>query len=48
HLIAIAFSDAAHAANSAKQSIDPLAPKDGYLASHNDVYKEANRHFLPH
>lgn len=48
HLIASAFSDAAHAANSAKQYIDPSAPKEGYVSSHNDVFKEANRQFLPH
>lgn len=45
HLIASAFSDAAHAANSAKQYIDPSAPKEGYVSSHNDVFKEANRQF---
>lgn len=48
HLIASAFSDAAHAANSAKQYIDPSAPKEGFVSSHNDVFKEANRQFLPH
>ncbi|WMZ72921.1 hypothetical protein QS430_01060 [Staphylococcus pseudintermedius] len=26
----------------------PSAPKEGYVSSHNDVFKEANRQFLPH
>ncbi|UXR69376.1 NAD(P)/FAD-dependent oxidoreductase [Staphylococcus sp. IVB6246] len=47
HLIASAISDGAHAANSAKQYIDPEAPKDGFVSSHNEVFREANKKYLP-
>ncbi|ARJ50522.1 NAD(P)/FAD-dependent oxidoreductase [Staphylococcus lutrae] len=48
HLIASAFSDAAHAANSAKQYIDPTAPKEGFVSTHHAIFKAANRSFLSH
>ncbi|QLK86729.1 NAD(P)/FAD-dependent oxidoreductase [Staphylococcus sp. 17KM0847] len=47
HLIASAFSDGAHAANSAKQYICPEAPKNGFVSSHNDMFREANKKILP-
>ncbi|MCH4460138.1 NAD(P)/FAD-dependent oxidoreductase [Staphylococcus haemolyticus] len=43
HLIASAFSDAGNAANLAKTYIDPDAYKEGYVSSHNDVFKESNK-----
>ena len=42
HLIASAFSDAGNAANLAKQYIEPDANSEGYVSSHNDVFKESN------
>ncbi|MGV3041767.1 NAD(P)/FAD-dependent oxidoreductase [Staphylococcus rostri] len=47
HLIASAISDGAHAANSAKQYIEPEAPKNGFVSSHNDIFREANKKYLP-
>ncbi|AVQ33750.1 NAD(P)/FAD-dependent oxidoreductase [Staphylococcus muscae] len=47
HLIASAISDGAHAANSAKQYVHPEAPKHGFVSSHNEVFREANKQFLP-
>ncbi|PTG90747.1 NAD(P)/FAD-dependent oxidoreductase [Staphylococcus chromogenes] len=47
HLITSAFSDAGHAANSAKNYISPQDPKEGYVSSHNPVFKQANKAFLP-
>lgn len=47
HLITSAFSDAGHAANSAKNYISPEEPKEGYVSSHNPVFKQANQAFLP-
>ncbi|MBG3874486.1 NAD(P)/FAD-dependent oxidoreductase [Staphylococcus xylosus] len=43
HLIASAFSDAANAANLAKIYIEPKADAEGYVSSHNDVFKESNK-----
>ena len=43
HLIASAFSDAANAANLAKLYIEPKAAAEGYVSSHNDVFKESNK-----
>ncbi|EHJ07226.1 NAD(P)/FAD-dependent oxidoreductase [Staphylococcus simiae] len=43
HLIASAFSDAGNAANLAKQYIQPNAPEEGYVSSHNDIFKEDNK-----
>lgn len=43
HLIASAFSDAGNAANLAKSYIEPDAPREGYVSSHNDVFKESNK-----
>ncbi|MCU5745272.1 NAD(P)/FAD-dependent oxidoreductase [Staphylococcus sp. SQ8-PEA] len=42
HLIASAFSDAGNAANLAKQYIQPDAAREGYVSSHNEVFKESN------
>ena len=38
-IIASAFSDAGNAANLAKTYINPDAYKEGYVSSHNDVFK---------
>ena len=46
HLIASAFSDAGNAANLAKTYINPDAYKEGYVSSHNDVFKESNKKLL--
>ncbi|PNZ68207.1 NAD(P)/FAD-dependent oxidoreductase [Staphylococcus croceilyticus] len=43
HLIASAFSDAGNAANLAKTYIEPDAANEGYVSSHNDVFKESNK-----
>lgn len=43
HLIASAFSDAGNAANLAKTYIEPDAYKEGYVSSHNDIFKESNK-----
>ncbi|PHK50338.1 NAD(P)/FAD-dependent oxidoreductase [Staphylococcus edaphicus] len=43
HLIASAFSDAANAANLAKLYIEPKATPEGYVSSHNDIFKESNK-----
>ncbi|WP_436854576.1 NAD(P)/FAD-dependent oxidoreductase [Staphylococcus caeli] len=43
HLIASAFSDAANAANLAKLYIEPKAKPEGYVSSHNDIFKESNK-----
>lgn len=43
HLIASAFSDAGNAANLAKQYIEPDADPEGYVSSHNEVFKEENK-----
>ncbi|MDG0822995.1 MAG: NAD(P)/FAD-dependent oxidoreductase [Staphylococcus equorum] len=43
HLIASAFSDAANAANLAKLYVEPKATPEGYVSSHNDVFKESNK-----
>lgn len=43
HLIASAFSDAANAANLAKQYIEPDARKEGFVSSHNSIFKESNQ-----
>lgn len=45
-LIASAFSDAGNAANLAKTYINPDAYKEGYVSSHNDVFKESNKKLL--
>lgn len=42
-LIAGAFSDGAHALNSAKLRIEPDAPKMAYVSSHNIRFKERNK-----
>lgn len=42
HLIASAFSDAGNAANLAKTYINPEAATEGYVSSHNDIFKESN------
>ncbi|QNK89156.1 NAD(P)/FAD-dependent oxidoreductase [Sporosarcina sp. resist] len=42
-LIAGAFTDGALAVNSAKQYIDPKAPKVAYVSSHNIRFKERNK-----
>lgn len=42
-IIASAFSDAGNAANLAKTYINPDAYKEGYVSSHNDVFKESNK-----
>lgn len=42
HLIASAFSDAGNAANLAKTYIIPEAATEGYVSSHNDIFKESN------
>lgn len=42
-LIAGAFTDGAHAVNSAKLHIHPQAPKVAYVSSHNIRFKERNR-----
>ena len=47
HLIASAISDGAHAANSAKQYLEPEAPANGFVSSHNDIFREANKKYLP-
>ena len=39
----LAFSDAGNAANLAKTYINPDAYKEGYVSSHNDVFKESNK-----
>ncbi|MFK0524176.1 NAD(P)/FAD-dependent oxidoreductase [Paenibacillus illinoisensis] len=43
NLIAGAFTDAALALNSAKQYIDPEAPRMAYVSSHNERFKERNK-----
>lgn len=43
-LIAGAFNDAIVAVNSAKQYLNPKAPKMAYVSSHNDIFREKNRH----
>ncbi|MEX5833660.1 NAD(P)/FAD-dependent oxidoreductase [Staphylococcus saprophyticus] len=43
HLIASAFSDAANAANLAKLYIEPKAKAEGYVSSHNEIFKESNK-----
>lgn len=43
HLIASAFSDGANAANLAKTYIQPDANAEGYVSSHHEVFKEANK-----
>ena len=43
HLIASAFSDAGNAANLAKTYIEPHAATEGYVSSHNDIFKESNK-----
>ncbi|HLR19264.1 MAG TPA: NAD(P)/FAD-dependent oxidoreductase [Staphylococcus sp.] len=43
HLIASAFSDAANAANLAKLYVEPKAAPEGYVSSHNEVFKESNK-----
>lgn len=43
HLIASAFSDAANAANLAKVYIEPEAKPEGFVSSHNEVFKSANQ-----
>ncbi|UEX90469.1 NAD(P)/FAD-dependent oxidoreductase [Staphylococcus ratti] len=47
HLITSAFSDAGHAANCAKNYIAPDAPAEGHVSSHNPIFKQANKQFLP-
>lgn len=42
HLIASAFSDAGNAANLAKQYVEPSAKPEGYVSSHNAVFKADN------
>ena len=42
HLIASAFSDAGNAANLAKQYVEPTAKPEGYVSSHNAVFKADN------
>ena len=46
HLIASAFSDAGNAANLAKTYIEPEASDEGYVSSHNDIFKAANQSIL--
>lgn len=46
HLIASAFSDAGNAANLAKTYIQPDAPTEGYVSSHNDIFKESNKEII--
>ncbi|VED31066.1 pyridine nucleotide-disulfide oxidoreductase [Staphylococcus warneri] len=46
HLIASAFSDAGNAANLAKTYIQPDAPTEGYVSSHNDIFKESNKDII--
>ena len=46
YIIASAFSDAGNAANLAKTYINPDAYKEGYVSSHNDVFKESNKKLL--
>ena len=41
--IASAFSDGANAANLAKTYIQPDANAEGYVSSHHEVFKEANK-----
>ncbi len=43
NLIAGAFTDAALAVNSAKQYMDPEAPRMAYVSSHNARFKEKNK-----
>ncbi|MCG7338162.1 NAD(P)/FAD-dependent oxidoreductase [Staphylococcus sp. ACRSN] len=43
HLIASAFSDAANAANLAKVYIEPEAKPEGFVSSHNEVFKSSNQ-----
>lgn len=43
HLIASAFSDAANAANLAKLYIEPQAKPEGFVSSHNEVFKASNQ-----
>ncbi|UXR86816.1 NAD(P)/FAD-dependent oxidoreductase [Staphylococcus felis] len=43
HLIASAFNDAATAANLAKTYIEPEADKEGFVSSHNTIFKAANQ-----
>ena len=38
-----AFSDGANAANLAKTYIQPDANAEGYVSSHHEVFKEANK-----
>ncbi len=37
------FSDGANAANLAKTYIQPDANAEGYVSSHHEVFKEANK-----
>ncbi|MCG7341259.1 NAD(P)/FAD-dependent oxidoreductase [Staphylococcus auricularis] len=46
HLIASAFSDAGNAANLAKQYIEPNAAPEGYVSSHNDIFKASNKEVM--
>lgn len=46
HLIASAFSDAGNAANLAKLYIEPDAYKEGYVSSHNDIFKASNKEII--
>src|SRR5699024_145658 len=46
HLIASAFSDAANAANLAKLYVEPKAALEGYVSSHNEVFKESNKEVM--
>lgn len=45
-LIAGAFNDAVLAINSAKRYLDPEAPYMAYVSSHNDRFRELNKHVL--
>lgn len=42
HLITSAFSDAANAANLAKRYVEPEANAEGYVSSHNELFKASN------
>lgn len=46
HLIASAFSDAGNAANLAKTYIQPDAAVEGYVSSHNEIFKESNKEIM--
>ncbi|GEP79394.1 NAD(P)/FAD-dependent oxidoreductase [Staphylococcus carnosus] len=46
HLIASAFSDAGNAANLAKQYIEPEAAEEGYVSSHNEIFKVDNKEII--